>query len=396
MNKQKWIVESGLYYPIPAATVLHITPGPGIFKIAQGPDPRDQRLGLLRVQEGEKFEFPGKKYSLGNESFVQRILDAWENEKFIESNKNLAIGLTGLKGAGKTYLVKEIANRLELPILILDNDFEGLVIDFITSLEFECVIIIDEAEKIFNRDNNNSHILLRLIDGVNNVTRKLYLLTTNNMNIDDNFLGRPGRLRYIKSFSSLPSETVREIIKDELLDQSKAPELMDIINSLTISTIDIVRSAIEEMNMFGSIDKTSFNLPLAPYTYFILEFDERFISRDFIPFIEESLKKVYTDEEQKKVPDFYTWMSVDDNQSKVAEVLFGNKDEWCGPLKITTTSPALYFGLTTSSGIVLEEPDKNGYFMMRSRYREENVYLCKLIRQLDSPNLYHGGMGLTV
>ena len=52
MNKQKWILgDNGIYYPIPASTVLHLTPGPGIFKICQGSDPNDKRIGLMRIQE---------------------------------------------------------------------------------------------------------------------------------------------------------------------------------------------------------------------------------------------------------------------------------------------------------------------------------------------------------
>ena len=395
MNKQKWIMEGDLYYPIPASTVLHITPGPGIYKITQGSDPRDKRIGLLRVQEEEKFVFPGKMYSLGNDEFVKRILDCWNSDKFIEGNKNLAVGLTGLKGAGKTFLVKEIANQADLPILILDNDFEGAVVDFITSLEFECVILIDEAEKIFNKTNGNSHILLRIIDGVSNVTRKLYLLTTNQMDIDDNFLGRPGRLRYLKKFASLPPATVEDIIKEELKDQEKAKEVRDIINSLTISTIDIVRGVIEEINMFGEIDKNSFNLPIAPYTYYIIDFDMKFGNKDMVDKIEEAIQRL-----RDKGRDLYDWLSeekvvdnelVNVNAEKLATEL-GIDDYGCVPTKMTSTASSLILGLETSLGIILDPPDKNGYFILRkTNYQGTNVILCKLIREDGSSNLYYTG-----
>ena len=396
MNKQKWILgENGLFYPIPAETVLHLTPGPGIFKIAQGSSPTDKRIGLLRIQEGEKFEFLSKRYSLGNEDFVKKVLDCWNSDRFINNNKNLAVGLTGLKGAGKTYLAKEIANRADLPILILDNDFDGAVVDFITSLEFECVIMIDEAEKIFNRNNGNSHILLRIIDGVSNVTRKLYLITTNQMDIDDNFLGRPGRLRYIKKFISLPPETVDEIIREELDDQSKSAEVRDLVNSLTISTIDIVRSIIEEFNTFGELDRDSFNLPLAPYTYHIINFDCAFSGRDSVDKIEAAIKKIKGDNSD----DLYDWLNKkvpnaeDDSTwaNRLSDEL--DLDEYdCCPLKMTTTSPMLFLGLDTSLGTILDPPDDKGYFIMKyTDYRDTRTILCKLVRESGTTSLYYTG-----
>lgn len=420
MNKQKWILgDNGIYYPIPASTVLHLTPGPGIFKICQGSDPNDKRIGLMRIQEGEKFEFTGKKYSLGTDDFVKRVVDCWNSDSFIENQKNLAIGLTGLKGAGKTYLAKDIANVMDLPILILDNDFEGLVVDFITSLEFECVILIDEAEKIFNRDNQNSHILLRIIDGVSNASRKFYILTTNNMDIDDNFLGRPGRLRYIKKFISLPPETVQEIIDDLLQDKTKLAEVKDIINTLSISTIDIVRSVIEEFNEFGSIlDRESFNLPLAPYSFEILTFDDELTYNDL-----ERVTKVIS-ELVPKSSNIYSWLhensSEPDNEREYAanpkygniikevmkesdegytvnerllcKALNLNSDGYAAsPLTLTASSPVLYRGLETSRGTIMEEPDKNGFFLLRrTNYMDTPITsLCLIVKETGTSYLYN-------
>lgn len=423
MNKQKWILgDNGIYYPIPASTVLHLTPGPGIFKICQGSDPNDKRIGLMRIQEGEKFEFPGKKYSLGTDDFVKRVVDCWNSDSFIENQKNLAIGLTGLKGAGKTYLAKDIANMMDLPILILDNDFDGLVVDFITSLEFECVILIDEAEKIFNRDNQNSHILLRIIDGVSNASRKFYILTTNNMDIDDNFLGRPGRLRYIKKFISLPPETVQEIIDDLLQDKTKMAEVKEIINTLSISTIDIVRSVIEEFNEFGSIlDRESFNLPLAPYSFEILTFDDELTYNDL-----ERVTKVIS-ELVPKSSDIYSWLRRDSSKpdngkeyaantryGKIIEEIVKESDDegytanerllckalnldsnGCydavSPITLTASSPVLYRGLETSRGTIMEEPDKNGFFLLRrTDYRGTPITsLCLIVKEAGTSYLYN-------
>ncbi len=62
------------------------------------------------------------------------------------------------------------------------------MLEFIQSLCFEAIILIDEAEKTFDEEED---VLLKMIDGVYNSKRKLYILTTNELNIDENLLGRP-------------------------------------------------------------------------------------------------------------------------------------------------------------------------------------------------------------
>lgn len=98
----------------------------------------------------------------------------------------------GLKGTGKTIGAKILSNRMGIPVILVNAPYNGLL-DFIQSLCFECVVLIDEAEKTFHE---NGEILLKMIDGVYNEKRKLYLLTTNNLYLDSNLLGRPGRIRY--------------------------------------------------------------------------------------------------------------------------------------------------------------------------------------------------------
>lgn len=59
-----------------------------------------------------------------------------------------------------------------------------------------------------------------MIDGVYNSKRKLYILTTNELSVDENLLGRPGRIRYIKEFSNLSAKAVNDVIDDHLTNMS--------------------------------------------------------------------------------------------------------------------------------------------------------------------------------
>ena len=86
-----------------------------------------------------------------------------------------------------------------LPVIVISKPMDGML-EFIQSLCFESVILIDEAEKTFYDDRE---VLLKMIDGVYNSKRKLYILTTNKLTVDENLLGRPGRIRYIKEFNNL-------------------------------------------------------------------------------------------------------------------------------------------------------------------------------------------------
>jgi hypothetical protein len=63
---------------------------------------------------------------------------------------------------------------------------------------------------------------------------------------------------------------------------------------------------------------------------------------------------------------------------------------WVSMKYLSAESRTLYTGLETIEGdIILEEPDENGYFIMKSRYAT-NEELCVLIQTYDYPSLYKG------
>jgi hypothetical protein len=101
--------------------------------------------------------------------------------------------------------------------------------------------------------------------------RKVFLLTTNELNINENLLSRPSRIRYVREFGNLEREIIEEFLDDELIDQSCRESVIDYVDSLTISTIDILKAIVEEINIHG-IDafleyRKSFNVQNATYTY---------------------------------------------------------------------------------------------------------------------------------
>ena len=116
---QKWINEGGVFYPIPGNVVLHVTPGPGVYEIVQPGAPADQRIGLNKIYD--KFEFVGKVYNVCPKKLNQRIKTVWESDQFRDEKRSLGVILNGLKGSGKTWTAKQIANEMDMPVLIVDK-----------------------------------------------------------------------------------------------------------------------------------------------------------------------------------------------------------------------------------------------------------------------------------
>jgi len=266
INMNKWMYgDNGLMFPISGQFKLFPTPGPGIFNLEKSPNPMDGRLGLRKV--AEKFEFPFKIYDLGGKDFLDKIKATWYSPYFEKMGQNLGVCLNGTKGCGKTILAKILCNELDIPVINVSQCLPG-ILEFISSLEFECIILLDEAEKTFRQnDAESSQILLKLIDGVMNKSRKLYVLTTNTLDINQNLIGRPGRIRYIKTFGNLDIGAIEEYLKDNLINKDAKEEVMSLVEAQEISTIDTLKAIVDEVNIHGHIaDNNNLNLQLKQIT----------------------------------------------------------------------------------------------------------------------------------
>lgn len=80
---------------------------------------------------------------------------------------------------------------------------------------------------------------------------RYFLLTTNELNVDPNLLGRPSRIRYKKSFSNLSEEVTREILNDILEDKTAIEKVIELTHSMNIITIDLIKAIATEINIHG-------------------------------------------------------------------------------------------------------------------------------------------------
>ena len=383
-SKQKWINDGGILYPIPGYASLLTSPGNGIFRIYE--NPLTKRLGLEKIDDTFRFDF--KIYDLDSEEIISKIIMTWSSDLFRESNKNLGVIFNGLKGTGKTIAAKLLCNRIGLPVIVISKPVDGML-EFIQSLHFESIILIDEAEKTFREEQE---VLLKMIDGVYNDMRKLYILTTNKLSIDENLLGRPGRIRYIKEFSNLSAKAVNDVIDDNLKDTSLKEEVLKVVDSLEISTIDILKAIIDECNIMGSVPSDStLNIPKAKYKMQIVSFDNLELKfhrelQDYIInhlAINESVinwlhKVIGTDEKGKKL-------------KKNIDLIEEMYDcDVCIEWRPTSTL-SIYIGKHLGCGTVSSEPDRYGFFTREADWNN-STELCCLCNDIHIPSLYRGNL----
>ena len=202
---------------------------------------QEDRFGFYMTKVSDEFTLPDKVYGM-ERPFIDRVKKSWVN-----TAGNMGILLNGTRGTGKTVTAEILANELGLPVIIINQQFEGEITDFINELQDDCVIFFDEYDKIFEKYSSK---LLTVMDGVLRTDiRIMFLLTTNDDYLNDNMYQRPSRIRYIKTFGNLDPNVVVEIVNDLLVHKELVDETIKFISELSIITIDLVKSIVQEVNI---------------------------------------------------------------------------------------------------------------------------------------------------
>lgn len=298
MGKQIWLQDGNIFSQGSATTVSHPEGLPkGIYEV------KLSMTGFYLSKIAESFTFDYKLYGL-NQKFIDYVLKTYEN-----TTGNLGVLLDGIKGTGKTVTAKELCNRLQLPVILVQSmgsDTNSKLIKYLsTSIDFDCIFFFDEYEKEFK----NSSDVLSFMDGTyNSIYRKVFLLTTNELNVDPNLLGRPSRIRYKKSFSNLSEEVTREILNDILEDKTAIEKVIELTHSMNIITIDLIKAIATEINIHGAESlpdiKETFNIEFSKFSYLYREVQVRHCDLKFTPENINNLLKIYNKYRELKKKDW--------------------------------------------------------------------------------------------
>lgn len=193
---------------------------------------------LKKVSDGFKFDY--KIYGLET-----RLIDRVK-KTYTHTTGNMGVLLNGLKGTGKTVSTKLICNALEQPVIIIGENYGNGGHAWLNSIPQNITLFIDEYEKIY--DDGSS--LLTIMDGAENSEyRRMFLMTTNRLNVNENMLDRPTRVLYLQSFGNLSTKVVFEILNDCVIHKELIEETAMFISSLSIITVDIVKAICREVNI---------------------------------------------------------------------------------------------------------------------------------------------------
>jgi len=199
----------------------------------------NDRIGFYLIRVSDDFAFNCKIYGLETD-LIKRVLKTYDN-----TSGNLGVLLNGVKGTGKTFSSKIIANSVPQPTIIISEAIPGVQY-FINSVPQNITVFIDEYEKIFGESKD----MLTIMDGaMNSEHRRLFLYTTNRLYVDDNLKQRPSRIRYIKSFGDLTPSVVEEIVDDCLNYPELKDACMQFFKRLSLITVDIVKAILVEVNI---------------------------------------------------------------------------------------------------------------------------------------------------
>lgn len=237
-----YFLKSGNTYRVTTkeAIDLHETLPAGNYVVKM--DPHEN----LYIEHIESFDSPKKMYG-DVQAKTDRII-----QTFMNRDKSTGVLLTGEKGSGKTMLSKNVCIDLAkqgVPTIVINQSWHGDKFNtLIQSIQQPCVVLFDEFEKVYDREQQES--MLTLLDGIFS-SKKLFLLTCNDKwRVDSHMRNRPGRIFYYLNFRGLDEDFIREYAQDNLINKSHIDKLASIASVFSAFNFDMLKATVEEMNRY--------------------------------------------------------------------------------------------------------------------------------------------------
>ena len=181
-------------------------------------------------------------------------LDRIESAFNESTDKPISVMLAGMKGSGKSLLMKTLANRFveqeDGIVLMCNAPFTGDgYFEFLQKITQKKIVLMDEFDKVYKEKDQRNNILT-LLDG-NYASHTLFILT---MNADlgsgnfEFFHNRPGRIMFSIKFKGVSAEAIKAYAEDHLNDQSKVMEVVAFVKRFTDFNMDMLSKLVNEIN----------------------------------------------------------------------------------------------------------------------------------------------------
>lgn len=129
---------------------------------------------------------------------------------------------------------------------------------FMQMIEQPAIILFDEFEKIYDRDDQEK--MLTLLDGVY-PSKKLFILTCNDKwRVNEHMRNRPGRIYYMLDYKGLEHNFIEEYCEDNLEAKEHIPTICRIATLFDQFNFDMLKAIVEEMNRYGETPQEVMNL----------------------------------------------------------------------------------------------------------------------------------------
>lgn len=209
----------------------------------------DNYTDVISLNIAPDLQLPAKIYETSEDKmFISKVINRYKTT----TEGTTGVLLSGLKGSGKTVMIKNIAVQSELPIILIDKGFRPR---FMTKLfnelaDVEVCVIFDEIDKL--GEDYDDDYLLRILDGANTSGKKLVLCTCNDEDEISPYLkDRCSRIRYWKKFDEISASMIQEVLEDKLTDKTEVKPLTDfILEEFGVASFDNINAFVDEVNAY--------------------------------------------------------------------------------------------------------------------------------------------------